>query len=262
MKKLIVIALVLCFPILCAFQLAIPTKGNYGKKDTLVYVISTPGTYSPNWVATQVVQALTALPGQCSCGSFPATWYARGIYGPVPRQGLDVSFEPITVLSTATPYATIPLQILQLATRTWPNYKVHKDRQGNWIIFEVFNTCTTTATTTNTLTSTTTATGTNTATNTPTATPSGTFTPTGSATGTKTPTSTPTATTTLTPTPTPTGSPTQTTTNTPTLTPTATTTNTTTLTPTATITNTPTLTPSATPSATCNPSWTPQCFNQ
>lgn len=239
MKKTILVFMVLMFPILCGYQLAIPTNGNYTRIQNSVNSITTPGTYSPNWVATMVVQAMTAVPNNLTCGSFSVTWYAKGIYGWVPSQQ-DTSLEPTTILNVATPVGTEPYQMFNLSPRKWPNYKVHKDRWTNYMVFEVVQTCTVTPTATNTATNTATSTITNTPT--PTLTPTITNTPTNTATTNLTATSTPT----------------NTATNTSTSTSTNTATRTPTMTPTPTITNT--FTPTVT--CTCAASWTPQCFNQ
>lgn len=270
MKKIFLLLTLVGFLGLTGFRLAIPTIGDYGNTRTQIQVVSTPPTY----FATEIVAAMTAVAGNCSCGSFPVTWYAKGIYGWQPRQGVDTSFEPATILAL-TPQASINNNAyVALATRTWPNYKIHKDRYGNYMIFQVIATCTRTNSPTPTLTNTLTNTPTITPTNTPTLTVTRTFTvdaswtPAGGNQWTNTPTitRTPTNSPTATPTPTFTNSPTIT--NTVTKTATATPTNTPTCNSSWTpgcgnqLTNTPTFTPTPSPTVTCNPSWTPGCFNQ
>ena len=272
MKKVLASIAVIILPMfLMGFRVAIPVIGNYGRTATTIQIVSTPPTAN----ATMIIAAMTAIPTNCSCGGFPATWYSKN-YGWQPVKGYDVSFEPITVLQF-TPSASINKNAyLILATRTWPNYKVHKDRFGSWIMFDVKTGATCTATNTPTLTQTVTATNTCTssATSTATKTPTGSFTPTNTATNTATATATVTATNTITNTPTvtatltgtrtpaatPTNTATMTYTNTATATATSTATNTATSTPTLTPTNTATNTATSTP--TCAPSWTPGCWNQ
>lgn len=284
MKKIFLICALFTSLAFMGFRVAIPTTGSYGRTQQLVQSVNTPPTAN----YTMVVAAMTAVNGNCSCGSFPVTWYAEGIYGLNPSP-LDPSVEPATIVG-ATPVAAINGNAyLKTNQRLWPNYKIHKNAWGNYMVFEVIQTCTpsttytpsATYTVTNTYTSTATATTTNTftATNTYTSTftptttntlpagtntytPVSTNTPTGTYTSTATPTTTNTWTSTSTFTPTKTFTPTNTYTvtgsPTPTNTPTATYTGTWSPVPTGTFTNTPT----ATITCTCAASWTPACWNQ
>jgi|SRR5665213_444606 len=282
MKKIVLILVVLvAFPILTAYRLAVQTVGDYGVKNTTVQIQTTPQqtivTTAQAFQATFQAQAATAIIGNSSNHtSFPVTWYNSGVYGIVPNPQ-DASQEPATVINL-TPSASINSNTyLKLLTRKYPHYKIHKARWGNSIIFQVLPTgtatMTATQTATNTATNTATSTATLTVTNTATQSPTGTatntatntvnltatFTYTNTATSTRTNTATQTATNTA-------NTPTVTNTATSTITQTATNSATTTMTQTATntATNTATVTSTYSPTntATCNPSWTPGCFNQ
>lgn len=299
MKKTVLLLLLALSPLLSAYMLSVPTRGDYGKKRTLI-------TYQATATSTFVAPALTALVGNCSCPGVVATWYAPGVWG-IQVSNNDQSAEAITLLGITPTIGPGGSQIyggalVAVATRLNPSWRVHKDRWGNAILFEVVNTCTPTFTCAASSSMTPCY---NVASPTPTATPAQTATFTCAAsssmtpcynvfTTTFTPTFTYTPTNTYTPSPTYTGSwiatATQaqwTVTNTYTVTPTFTFTPPYTNTPTMTLTYTPTTTWSNTPAAgtntwtptftftptfspspiptwtaTCNPSWTPGCWNR
>lgn len=140
MKYIILFAVLLTTPLLLGTTVFVNTQGNYDTVNRVVRISATTTT-------TPQAIALNALTGNCSCGSFPATWYAEKLWSGSTTVSLnDQSAEPVTIIAL-TPSASINNSMYVVLTpRVGPDYKIHKDRWGNAFVFIVKNTCTPTHT--------------------------------------------------------------------------------------------------------------------